>query len=71
MRFFSIRAMVSSFGGPEVAYAPGSAVSKQDPEDLEPALAVARGSDVLVVCVGIDATIESSPGATKYRKSFL
>ena len=53
-----IRAMVSSFGGPEVAYAPGSAVSKQDPEDLEPALAVARGSDVLVVCVGIDATIE-------------
>ena len=49
---------MSSFGGPEVAYAPGSAVSKQDPEDLEPALAVARGSDVLVVCVGIDATIE-------------
>ena len=57
-----IQAMVNSLGGREVSYAAGSPVAgnSTDPEapPLDAALAVARTSDVLVVCVGIDQSIE-------------
>ena len=57
-----IRSMVSTFGKPdmEVRYAQGSALSGNisDPELLQPALQVAGSVDVLIVCVGIDSTIE-------------
>ncbi len=55
-----IRSMVSTFGGAEVLYAQGSGTSgnTSEPELLEPAVQVASSVDILVVCVGIDASIE-------------
>lgn len=55
-----IKALTSTFGGPEVAYAQGSTISgnNSDPELLQPALQVAGSVDVLVACVGIDGKIE-------------
>jgi len=54
-----IQTMVKSFGG-EVDFAPGSSVSNvtDHPQALEAAVEVASSSDVLIVCVGIDASIE-------------
>ena len=64
-----IRAMVASFHGAEVAHAAGSSVSGNTTNTslLDAAVAVASAADVLVVCIGIDLTIEHEGGDSPGR----